>query len=271
MQTLSEIRTLLNERGLRPRRSLGQNFLVDHNLLKQLVDASGAGDNDLVLEVGPGTGTMTEEILDRGCRVIACELDTDLCSLLRDHFETRPNFTLIEGDCLASKRSLSPVLIEALGDEPFRLVANLPYGAGTPLLLALMTQHPACESVHVTLQKEVGERLLAEPGTDAYGSISIIAQVSMDLRCVKTLDPGCFWPRPKVDSMMVSGQRKQTNEIDLVKLAQMCQTLFTQRRKQVGRACANLGLTLPEGIDPSMRVNELSAEVAIGLSLAQSV
>jgi len=269
VQTLTEIKALLAERGIHPKKALGQNFLIDHNLITRLVDTSGAAAGDLVLEIGPGTGTLTEELLARGCRVLACELDAVLCELLRSRLGDDPNFTLIEGDCLASKRSLAPPVVEALGDQSFRLVANLPYGAGTPLLLVLLTQFPNCRSFHVTIQREVGDRLLAAPGTDDYGSISIVAQLAARFERIATLNPACFWPRPKVDSVMIGGPRVDTGDTDLAAVAQTAQTLFTQRRKQVARACKNLNLSLPEGIDPEQRVHELSPESVVRLSAAQ--
>jgi len=127
LQTLAEIRSLLDAYGLSPKKSLGQNFLIDQNLIRALVDASGVGENDLVLEIGPGTGTMTEELLARGCRVIACELDDGLSELLSARFEkeTGDRFRLIRGDCLANKRSLHPSIESTIGTERFRLVANL--------------------------------------------------------------------------------------------------------------------------------------------------
>jgi len=276
MQTLTEIRNLLEERGLSPKRSLGQNFLIDHNLITKLVDASGAAPGDTVLEVGPGTGTLTEALLETGARVIACELDTDLCSLMRDRFGGRDNFTLIEGDCLESKRTLAPAIAQALGDptKPFRLVANLPYGAGTPLLLVLMTRFPNCQSMFVTIQREVGERLLAHPGDDAYGSISIVARLTMNMKSLAIVGPSCFWPKPRVESMMLEATRTDPGPadrgpIDLPALAELSQKLFTQRRKQIGRACHNLGLKLPEDVDSTTRVTGLEPEMVVRLLQAQ--
>lgn len=269
MQTLAHIREMLDQRGLAPKKSLGQNFLIDHNLIRKLVDASGVGEGDLVLEIGPGTGTLTDELLDRGCRVIACELDNGLCALLRDRFAGSERFTLIEGDCLAGKRALSPALYTALGDRTLTLVANLPYGAGTPLLLILLTRYPHCRGMHVTIQREVADRVMAGPGSESYGSISVIAQALADMTRVATLPPQCFWPRPKVDSAMISIHRKGTPlASDPVTLADLCQRVFTQRRKQIGTACRNLGLTLPPDIPPIRRVFELTPTELVKLSEA---
>lgn len=269
MQTLAEIRTMLHQRGLRPKRSLGQNFLIDHNLIRKLVDASGVGEGDLVLEVGPGTGTLTDELLARGCRVVACELDSGLCSLLRDRFADADRFELVEGDCLAGKRALSPALDARLGDRAFTLVANLPYGAGTPLLLVLLTRYPQCRSMHVTIQREVADRVMAEPGTEPYGSISVVAQSLAEVRRVANIPPQCFWPRPKVDSAMITIERRPTpGAFDPVALAELCQRVFTQRRKQIGTACRNLGLGIAGGIDPMRRVFELTPTELVTLSRA---
>src|SRR5690606_14845366 len=109
------------------------------NLVVKLVDEARVGPGELVLEVGPGTGTLTEELLARGCEVVACELDRGLAALLRDRLGANDRFTLVEGDCLGGKRHVSPAVVEALGGRPFVLVANLPYGAATPLMLALLT------------------------------------------------------------------------------------------------------------------------------------
>lgn len=261
MQTLAQIRAMLDQRGLAPKKSLGQNFLIDHNLIRRLVDASGVGAGDLVLEVGPGTGTLTEELLDRGCRVIAAELDDGLCDLLTDRFADRTGFTLIRGDCLASKRSLSQTLTEALGHQPFALVANLPYGAGTPLLLVLLTRFPQCRSMHVTIQREVADRILAAPGSEDYGSISVVARAAAEITRIATLPPPCFWPRPKVDSAMIGMARKPSPLTgDLAGLADVAQKLFTQRRKQIASASRTLGLPLPPDLEPTRRVCEMSPE-----------
>lgn len=249
MQTLTEIKELLAARGLSPRKSLGQNFLIDHNLIRKLVDASGVGARDLVVEVGPGTGTLTEELLARGCEVIACELDRGLAALLRERL---PTLTLIEDDCLKSKKRLSPDVAAALVGRPFTLVANLPYNAGSPLILALLIDHPECGSMFVTIQREVADRLLARPGTDDYGTLGVVAQAMAEVSRIAVLPPECFWPRPDVTSAMVSlVRRERPLTDDPRRLADFCTQVFSKRRKQLGGVLRAIGLPAdalrPEG------------------------
>ncbi|MEO0512233.1 MAG: 16S rRNA (adenine(1518)-N(6)/adenine(1519)-N(6))-dimethyltransferase RsmA [Planctomycetota bacterium] len=273
MQTLAEIKQTLAERGLAPRKSLGQNFLIDHNLTNRLVDASGVAQNDLVLEVGPGTGVLTDALLARGARVVASELDRGLSDLLRERFEQNERFRLVEGDCLESKRQLSPGLAAALGDEPFTLVANLPYGAGTPLMVTLLADHAACRGQFVTVQREVADRLAASPGTKAYGSISILAALTCHAQRLATLPPACFWPRPEVTSAMIALTPRDDAmpREDRRHLLDTCQTLFASRRKQIGGVLRRLTPPtapetrgepstelLPDGIDPTSRVETLT-------------
>jgi 16S rRNA (adenine1518-N6/adenine1519-N6)-dimethyltransferase len=262
MQTLAEIRAMLDERGLRPKKSLGQNFLIDHNLLTRLVDESGVSEGDTVLEVGPGTGTLTEALLERGCRVIACELDDALADLLRERLSERwgEAFTLVHGDCLASKREVNPVLIDAVGDGPFRLVANLPYHAGTPLMITLIANHPRCVGMGVTIQKEVAERLVAGPGSKTYGTLGVVAQAAGEVRRVASLPPGCFWPQPGVDSAMATFVRTEPAVDDLPGFAAFVGRVFEGRRKQLGAHLKRLGCVpdaWPEGVGSTDRAEGL--------------
>lgn len=240
---------------------MGQNFLIDRNLVSKLVDESGVGRGDLVLEVGPGTGTLTGELLDRGCEVVACELDEGLAGLIEDRFASHPGFGLIRGDCLASKRVLSPEIVGAIGGRPFHLVANLPYQAATPLMLVLLTAHPNCLAQAVTIQKEVADRLLAGPGSKDYGTISVVAQCIARLSRIANLPSECFWPRPKVTSSMVLLERlTEPLTSDAAWLAEFCQKAFSGRRKQLAGFLRSQGLTpavWPENIDPTDRIEAL--------------
>ncbi|MEL6496997.1 MAG: 16S rRNA (adenine(1518)-N(6)/adenine(1519)-N(6))-dimethyltransferase RsmA [Planctomycetota bacterium] len=266
MQTLAEIRALLDARGLAPRKRLGQNFLVDHNLIRKLVAASQVGKGDLVLEVGPGTGALTDELLDRGCDVIACELDAGLAELLRERHGAQirsGRLRLVEGDCLAGKRGLSQEIEAALGSRRFRLVANLPYGAATPLMLALLCDD-RCLGQFVTIQREVADRMLAGPGSKAYGSISVIAQTLASVERIAVLPPECFWPRPDVTSAMVSLVPAEAAGIgDRRAFAAFCQRVFANRRKQLAKVLP--GIALPIGVPPTERAERLDVATVAGL------
>jgi 16S rRNA (adenine1518-N6/adenine1519-N6)-dimethyltransferase len=269
-QTLTEIRRILEERGLKPKHALGQNFLIDQNLVRKLVDDAGVKAGDVVLEIGPGTGTLTDELVGRGCRVVACELDANLAAHLRERFAGNESFTLIEGDCLARKKELDPRILAALGDEPFSLVANLPYGAGTPVMMILMTGFPACRGMWVTIQKEVGDRMLARPGTDSgpgssdMGPLAVVAQLLGEPGLVAKLPPECFWPRPEIDSVMLRWVRGGgSGVVDPARFVEFVTELFAQRRKQLGSALRRLGIDAAAAstiIDPTMRAEQLKVE-----------
>lgn len=232
---------MLEARGLSPQKMFGQNFLIDHNLIRKLVDAAGVKQDDVVLEIGPGTGVLTEELLARGCNVIACDIDRGLCELLRERLGSR--ITLVEGDCLENKHALSQLVNNALAlfdispESPkrFRLVANLPYACATPLMMILLSQWRSCEGLYVTIQKEVADRLVAKHSTKEYGPISVLAQSVAQVEMIAKLPPHCFWPQPDVTSAMIALRRlptPKTNDPQL--LLAFCNRLFEQRRKQLG-------------------------------------
>jgi 16S rRNA (adenine1518-N6/adenine1519-N6)-dimethyltransferase len=274
MQTLQQIKQILESRGLSPKKSLGQNFLIDHNLIRKLVDASRIGPGDLVLEVGPGTGTMTEELLARGAEVVACELDDHLADMLAERarsIEGGERLTVVHADCLekaAGEKRLNPQVRGILHHRPFVLVSNLPYGAGTPLLTALLLHHPECARMAVTVQREVADRLLAPPGSRDRGGVSVIAQALCTVSRVATAPPECFWPRPEVTSTMVLLERRaEPLTADPVALSEFCRRLFASRRKQLG-AILGRATPWPPGIDPAMRPEALTVEQIEALRLA---
>lgn len=270
---------MLESRGLSPRHRFGQNFLVDQNHIRRLVDASGVGAGNVVLEVGPGTGTMTEELLARGAAVVAAEIDAGLCALLRERLSRfGERFVLVEGDVLESKRSLAGAMVEAVrgamgrsGRDRFVLVSNLPYAAGTPVMATLLADHPECAGVFVTVQREVADRLMASPGSKDFGPLGVLAQAVGEVTRLAVLPPSCFWPRPEVTSAMVSIVRLATPRTrDPRGLFDACQRLFSSRRKQLGavlakRAGPDPWEGLPAGVTPTMRAEALKVEQIVAL------
>lgn len=266
MQTLSEIRALLEERGLHPRRHLGQHFLHDHNLLLRLVSAAAIAPGELVLEVGAGTGTLTEALLEAGAVVVASEIDRDLAEILRQRLGA--SATLVEGDCLAKGRRLSEGLVAALGGRPFKLVANLPYQVASTLMATLLIAHPECQGQWVTIQREVAERLMAVPGTKAFGALTVLVQAMAEVAMIARLRPTCFWPLPNVDSAMFAIKPRAGPRVrDPAALMAFATALFSKRRKQLGTVFGR-DRQWPAGIDATMRPDAMSVEQIVALSEA---
>jgi 16S rRNA (adenine1518-N6/adenine1519-N6)-dimethyltransferase len=270
-QTLSEIRAELDARGIRPKHRFGQNFLHDHNQLRRLVSAAAVAPGELVLEVGPGTGTLTETLLDAGCEVVACELDPDMAEIVRARNRHRlgvgaGHVTVVEDDCLDGKHALSPALRAALGGRPFVLVANLPYQAATPLMATLLEHHPECRGQFVTIQREVADRLMAAPDTDAWGPIGVTMRMLAEVSMIAVLSPGCFWPAPKVTSAMVAiVPRRGPRPVEpWAPFTAFVQQVFGRRRKQLG-AILGRDAVAATGVDPVRRPETLTPDEWIRL------
>jgi 16S rRNA (adenine1518-N6/adenine1519-N6)-dimethyltransferase len=267
VQSLTDIKELLEQRGLTPRKALGQNFLVDQNLLRRLVDAAQVQRDDLVLEIGPGTGALTDVLLDAGANVIACELDDALADLVAERYGSAlpGRFTLIRGDCLVTKHTLNPDIDRVLAGRPFQLIANLPYGAASPVMV-LLAARPDCLGQFVTIQREVAQRVMAKPNTRDYSELSILIQAMCDVRRIAHLPPECFWPRPKVRSEMLAITPRATPLTDdIAALSMLCRMLFTKRRKQVGTILGR-DIDLPEDIAPTARPEQLTIEQLASLT-----
>lgn len=250
-QTLSEIRGLLATAGLAPQHRLGQNFLIDLNLMRKLVAAANLHAGDTVLEVGPGTGSLTELLLEAGVRVVAVEIDRGLQALLRERLGAHPRFTLVQGDALAAKHEVNPLILRVLREQPpegaggvYKLVANLPYQIATPLLVDLLHVAPRFAQMTCTIQKEVGERLVAAPRTDAYGPVSVIVQTLAELTPHAILPPAAFWPRPQIESLMLTLRPRPPAEVgvaDAASFREFVQRAFQQRRKMLRRLFRDWG------------------------------
>jgi len=268
-QTKHEIQSLLAAAGSHPRHRFGQNFMIDQNLVRLVADAGGLTEHDLAIEVGPGTGTLTEELLARAAKVLAVEIDRDLAALLRNRFADNPSFTLIEGDALAGKHELNPDLsaaIRSAADQRLRpkLVANLPYNIASPLIIDLLLA--GVELLAFTVQKEVAHRLRAKPGTEDYGVLSAMAQLLSRVEILRTLPPQAFWPAPRIESALVRMSRDdRLGPARAAPFHGFVQQLFSMRRKTLRKGLSEAGYPAEEllsrrGIDPQWRVEQLSPE-----------
>lgn len=227
----SEIKSLLTERDIHPSRVLGQNFLIDQNILEIILDSAHLATDDTVLEIGPGLGVLTEHLVQRAHRVIAIEKDPRLAAYLREAFADRLNLTLIEGDALAQDL---PTLLE---DEAIsHVVSNLPYASGTRMLIEMIHADARPLRLVVMLQLDVAERLTAAPGSKVYGLVSILAQTYYDILIRKSVSATCFYPPPDVRSALVEFFRLPQPRVTLGNpehwqaLTKWC---FSQRRKQM--------------------------------------
>lgn len=224
----AELLAVLTKLDLKPSRRLGQNFLLDPNLLDAMVRLSGACVGQRVLEIGPGTGALTERLLASGCDLTAIELDHRLAGYLRERFADCPNFRLIEGD--ACRLDLG----EVMGEAPFRCLANLPYSCSSQLLASLVSLANPPTDVYCLLQKEMADRLAAKVGTKEYGVLTVRIGLRYRAETVRTIAPQVFFPPPEVTSAYTRLSRlEQQLPSEVVSLAsRIAGVAFQQRRKK---------------------------------------
>jgi 16S rRNA (adenine1518-N6/adenine1519-N6)-dimethyltransferase len=209
-QTLSFLLRRFEEAGIRLRTKLGQHFLTDLNLVRLLVRTAELGPNDVVLEVGTGTGSLTAMMAPLVAAVVTVEIDRSLFELASEELHGLGNVRMLRLDVLKGKNRLNPAVLETVGEElaksperQFKLAANLPYCIATPLLTNLLDLDRPPRTMTVTIQKELADRLTARPGTKDYGSLSLWVQSQCRVEIVRVMPPTVFWPRPKVSSAIV--------------------------------------------------------------------
>ncbi len=242
----------------KPRKRFGQNFLHDPSIISKIVRAIDPAATDHLVEIGPGQGAITRQLLTLAGTVDAVELDRDLVSLLRQQFSDLHNFTLHSADAL----NFDFCALQT--DRPLRVVGNLPYNISTPILFHLLDQASCIQDMYFMLQKEVVDRMAAAPGNKTYGRLSVMLQLRCQVTPMFNIGPGAFTPPPKVDSSFVRLQpwKQPPHHIQDQKfLAQLVTQAFSQRRKTLRNALKKLlGSEQFEqaGIDPSSRAERLS-------------
>lgn len=229
----------LKAKGFRPRRSLGQNFLFDGNLLRAIVREAGFNGTEQALEIGAGIGNLTAELARVARCVTAIEIDRRLIGLAKERLEGLGDIRLLEGDVLAGKHALSSALTAAVADggRPLKLVANLPYSVAAPVIALAVRDLAPCRLV-VTVQKEVADRLAAGPGEPSYGGLSVWVRAFGEPALVRTIRAEAFWPRPKVQSAVIriDAAEHRLGAREWAALDRVIGIAFRHPRKQVRRA-----------------------------------
>ena len=263
----SQVKAWCIENGFHPNKVLGQNFLIDRNALEAIVDAGLAGvakdSGAAILEIGPGLGVLTEEILKRGCSVTAVEKDPVLAVRLAESLGNPPNLSVVKADALDWIKDAAGENSGTCDTQTFdAMVSNLPYQAGTRILLELVQRHNI-PSMTVLVQTEVAERLAAKEGSKTRGLAGVWAQLDYDVKIVRKVAASCFWPRPEIGSSVVTLTRHDRNialsskERDVFR--RLTKKAFEHRRKQLGSIFKDL-------IQSSARAEELTNEDWINLS-----
>jgi 16S rRNA (adenine1518-N6/adenine1519-N6)-dimethyltransferase len=280
-QTLSYIRGLLQSRRLVPKNKMGQNFLIDLNLLDLVVRTAELTKDDCVLEVGTGTGSLTTRLATAAGGVFTVELDPEFFDMARQLLAAWPNVRQLRGDALAGKNELNPELLSGWaafaaerGLTRRKLVANLPYAIATPLIANLIISGLPIERMVVMVQWEVAERMVAAPSTKDYGALAVLLQSVTDTEIVRRIAPSNFWPPPAVDSAIVllkPNPEKAKRVSDLKAWRAFLRDLYTQRRKNLRQALSGWpggrrdkkdvdARLAAAGFDGSARAESLSVE-----------
>lgn len=246
------------------KKSFGQNFLVDENYIGRIVDAVGAAPDDLVIEIGPGRGALTERLVERAGKVIALELDRDLHPVLRQKFESVQNFELIDGDALNFDFSA----LAATHNTRAKLVANLPYNISTAILQRLIDQRSVFSEMVLMFQREVVERITAEPGSGERGFLTVLVEAYLDAEHLFDVPPQAFRPAPKVYSSVARLQPKDEGSINIDDprlFRRLVSAGFAQKRKTILNNLKNYapdaaGLLESAGIDSKRRAETLTLD-----------
>ena len=261
----SVTRHILKAFNLHATKKFGQNFLVDANIVRGIVDSAEAGPGDKILEIGPGIGTLTQGLAESGAEVIAVEIDKKLPAVLAETLKGYDNVTIVPGDILKVN------IREIMGEGPFKVAANLPYYITTPILMALLEQHLPITHIVTMVQKEVAERMVAKPGSRIYGALSVAVQYYTEPHIAYDVPPRSFIPAPEVDSVVIACKVRETPAVavkDEKVFFRVVKAAFGQRRKTISNAMKGAGFDKEQiaaafekaGIDAGRRGETFSLE-----------
>jgi 16S rRNA (adenine1518-N6/adenine1519-N6)-dimethyltransferase len=288
-QTVSYLIQRFREVGLVPDARHGQNFLVDLNLVRLLADAAEIGPDDVVLEVGTGTGSLTAMLAEQAGAVVTVEIDAHLHQLAAEALIDFGNITMLQQDALKNKNHFAPELLQAVRQRlaeqpgrPLKLAANLPYRIATPVISNLLHFEPLPVSMTATIQKELADRITAVPRTKQYGALSIWIQSQCDIEIVRILPPTVFWPRPQVDSAILQIRpvlEKRAQIPDPVFFHRFVRAMFFHRRKFLRSELLSAlkhrldkpavdQLMQQQGLDGNVRAEELDVQAMLALAEA---
>lgn len=263
---------IVNKYGFKFTKSLGQNFLTDDNVLKDIVYGAEVSKEDYVIEIGPGVGTLTKELLKEAKKVTSIELDDRLIPILQEELKEYDNFELIHKDALKVNYN------ELIGDEKsVKVVANLPYYVTTPIIVNLLNGDYNFKSLTIMIQKEVAERIDAEHSTKEYGAFSLLVQYYCNTKIIRRVPPSCFIPSPKVDSIVIRLDKLDKPPVDVEDeklFFNIIRQAFNMRRKTLWNGMKNLGMDKEKlqrafekaGIDPNRRGETLTIQEFATLS-----
>ena len=244
-------------------KKFGQNFLIDSHVLDKIIRAADVTKDDVVLEIGPGFGTMTQYLAEAAKEVVAVEIDKALIPILKETLKDYDNITLINEDIL--KLDISALVEEKNGGRPIKVVANLPYYITTPIIMGLFEKHVPLSNLTVMVQKEVAARMQAGPGTKDYGALSLAVQFYANPYIVANVPPNCFIPRPGVGSAVIRLTRWEKPPVtvqDEAFLFSLIRASFNQRRKTLQNSLVNGGLSVTkEQVVEALEALELSATI----------
>ncbi len=268
---------ILQRFDIRMSKRLGQNFLIDSAIVQGIVDAANVTAEDRILEIGPGIGTLTQALAETGASVTCVELDKRLPEVLSHTLEAYDNVNIIQGDILKVN------IPEIMGNQPFKVVANLPYYITTPIIMALLEQHLPITDIVVMVQKEVAERMAAQPGGKTYGALSVAVQYYTVPEIALYVPPRSFMPPPEVESVVVDCKVRPKPAVDLLDeklFFRVVKAAFGQRRKTLNNALKSVGVDkniisdvlAKTGVDATRRGETLSLDefAAIANILAQT-